>query len=326
MSASADPVVSVIVPAHNAADEIRALLNSLEHQTASRDLFEVLVVDDCSTDATSAVVADSCFGTPLPGPGRGSYAARNVALGHARGSVLAFTDSDCRPRHDWIERGLAALDRGADLIAGHIHVPLGEQPSAAALVDAAVFFDQRRYAELGFGATANLWTYRRVFDRVGPFNDRLVSGGDTEFGMRATAAGMRAEYDPEVIIEHAPRAHARELARKSFRVGVGAAQHLVHAEGPLRERDRYWARPGSWIPKGGLKGLDRLAARGIQPGPLRRARMYLVQYSCVKLASTVGNLAGDVRGRGATGSAGDGRAHLDGRPTRGSGQHDRQAA
>ena len=78
------------------------------------DRFDVVVVDNASTeDVAAAVPADERF-TLLVEPRRGSYAARNTGLGVARGEVLAFTDADCRPDPDWLTEAVAELRPKAD--------------------------------------------------------------------------------------------------------------------------------------------------------------------------------------------------------------------
>lgn len=288
------PRVSIIVPAHNAADTLPTLFDRLAGQSLPREDFELIVVDDCSGDDTAGVVERSGLARLVRAERRsGSFGARNLGAAVARGDYLAFTDADCLPAPDWLEQSLVALDDPAvDLIAGGIRIPLGSAPSTAALIDSARCLDQERYVREGFGATANLVVRRELFERVGGFNGIIISGGDTEFGHRAVAAGGSLRYFPEAWIEHEPRSSAGELARKAFRLGYGAAQQRFHADGPLRERPLYWTHPGSWLPKGGIPGMHRIAATGYRVSRLRRARMHVLHYLCFRLPSTLGNVAG----------------------------------
>lgn len=288
------PRISIIVPAHDAADTLPTLLARVAAQSLPEEDFELIVVDDCSTDDTAGVVEDSGFARLVrAGRRSGSFAARNLGAAVARGEYLAFTDADCVPAPDWLEQALAAFDDpGLELVAGGIGMPLGRVPSTAALIDSARCLDQERYAREGFGATANLVVRRELFDRLGGFNGSIVSGGDTEFGYRAIAAGASLRYAAQARIEHEPRASARGLARKAFRLGYGAAQHRFHADGPLRERPLYWVHPGSWLPKGGIPGMHRIAAAGYRVSRVRRVRMHVLNYLCFRLPSTLGNLVG----------------------------------
>jgi len=288
------PLVSVIVPVRNGGERLRRLLAALQEQTAERSLYEVIVVDDSSTDDTLDVVRDSDVARAVPSPSQGgSYSARNLGLAEARGRLLAFTDADCLPARDWIEQGIAAFGSGdADLVAGHVDMPLGARPSASALIDFVRHLDQERAVRDGFGATANLWVRREVFERVGKFNDRLISGGDTEFGHRAVASGARLVYRPELRVVHPARSEPRELARKAFRLGFGAAQQRVHAEGVLSERPRIYLHPGAYRPRMRMPGEERLKSHGVPLRPALRFSMPMVEYLFVRLPIVAGNFRG----------------------------------
>ena len=101
---AATPEVSVIIPAHQAGKTIDRCLQSLARQTVARETYEVLVVDDGSTDETRARVA-AYSGVRLFTQGHaGPAAARNLGVQHARGAIVLFTDADCEPAQDWLER------------------------------------------------------------------------------------------------------------------------------------------------------------------------------------------------------------------------------
>jgi glycosyltransferase involved in cell wall biosynthesis len=154
----------------------------------------------------------------------GSYAARNAGLCHARGAVIAFTDADCVPAPDWLERGRARMVQGPELglLAGRIEVEVGARPSAVELYDRVIAFPQEQHVrDLRFGATANVFTTRQVVERVGPFDPRLKSRGDLEWGQRVAAAGYQQVYAPEVVVRHPARRTFRDLCRRMQRVAGG---------------------------------------------------------------------------------------------------------
>jgi glycosyltransferase involved in cell wall biosynthesis len=220
------PRISVIVPFRDGRDELPTLVDALKSQTVPQDAFDVIFIDDASRDGGAEWLKKH-----LP-PGwqvivhpvsRGSYAARNTGLRHALASNLAFTDVDCRPRPDWLARGLAALDSSAR-VAGRIEFKPPASPSVVELVDMGRFFRQRQYVAEGFAATANLFIRRAVFEAVGEFDDALRWGGDYELGRRCLRAGIPIAYDDGVIVEHRPRSSLAELLRKGDHVGYGAGQ------------------------------------------------------------------------------------------------------
>jgi GT2 family glycosyltransferase len=221
----------------------------------------------------------------------------------ARGGVLAFTDTDCVPAEDWIDAGCAAIEAdGADVVAGHVEVPLGQNPSTAALLDFTRYLDQERHVdEHGFGATANLWVRRGVLERVGPFNERLTTGGDLEFGSRVARSGFELRYAPDVVVEHQPRSRVRQLARKGYRIGLGTAEHRRYANAPTRHRPRIYARPGAYVPhpRRALDGFTRLERSGYTPTRSRRLAMHTLQYFCLQLPILVGSIVGSISEAGA---------------------------
>jgi glycosyltransferase involved in cell wall biosynthesis len=228
--------ISVIIPLCNALDDLPELLQALSNQTLVAGSIEIILVDDASTDGSLEWLVENC----PPGirvlsnqARRGSYAARNLGLTSATGENLAFTDADCRPDPGWLDAGHKAL-RGFPRIAGRVDLVCSEHPSVAELVDTSRFLRQRRFVHEGFGATANLFVRREVFDHVGLFEERLVSGGDYEFGQRASAAGFSITYEDHLVVRHPCRRTLRELIKKAYRVGYGFGQSLRMSNSPAR--------------------------------------------------------------------------------------------
>lgn len=237
------PRVSVVVPVHEDAAALRSCLAALREQDLAPSCYEVLV---CDNGSTRDPVTDADVAPPAGSHGPdvrlvtsgelGSYRARNRCLAIARGSVLAFTDADCRPHASWLSAGLADLDSsGGALLAGRVatyarHHP----PTPVELFEVETAFPQEKYVTtMSFGVTANLFVRRDVFDAVGPFDDHLLSGGDREFCERAVRRGHRIAYSAAAVVDHPARASASELATKAERVIAGA-----RADGRLRSPSR----------------------------------------------------------------------------------------
>jgi GT2 family glycosyltransferase len=199
--------------------------------------------------------------------------------------VLAFTDADCVPARDWIESGLRAFaEPDTDLLAGKISAPADARPTAASLIDLTHSYDQERYAAEGHFAGGNFWARREVFDAAGPFAVHLRSGGDSEFGDRATAAGFAIRYAPDVVVVHPPARRARDLARRNFRMGFGNAQ----MEKPQLTRRLVSRKP--YVSKSDMR--ERLERLGYPPGPVRLASLYVMKNVWVRAPILLGNVAG----------------------------------
>jgi len=208
---------TIIIPTYHDWGRLRLCLNALARQTYPDDHFEVLVVNNDPQDVPpyepeSENVRVITEGKP------GSYAARNAGIKVAKGEILAFTDSDCIPREDWIENAVNALRRGKERIAGHVELLYKESKLTwAEIYEREFAFTQKNNAEKGVAATANMITWKSLFYKVGLFNDDLLSGGDVEWARRAMNYNVDIEYENDVVVKHPTRSSIRKLLKKRKR-------------------------------------------------------------------------------------------------------------
>ncbi|MCC5809408.1 MAG: glycosyltransferase [Ectothiorhodospiraceae bacterium] len=215
---------SVIVPVYEHWNLVPALLACFQAQTLEEDKFEVLLVDNGSTD----------FSPPKSMPANtrvlrwlepGSYAARNGAVQEARGQWLVFTDADCLPRQDYLEQLVRKAKRchsSRTLLAGAIRMrPSEMRRSAYEMYDLVKGIPQDWYVSRGYATTANLAVPTTLFRKLGGFDTSRYSGGDAAFCRKAVAEGAELVYVPEAIIEHPTRTTWRELATKARRIKGG---------------------------------------------------------------------------------------------------------
>jgi glycosyltransferase involved in cell wall biosynthesis len=280
------PQVSVVIPARNAASRLARVLDALAHQTAPAGLFEVIVVDDGSTDGTAEVARAGGRVRLLRAPPQGRQAAaRNYGAAESRGRVLAFLDADCVPRADWIERGLAELDaQGADLLAGQIGMEVAGRASAIDLLALGHDFDQERYASEGFAAAGNLWVKRSTFEEVGGFDTDLAHDEDREFTLHATAGGAVLRFAAGVAVDHPPRT-AAALARRSYRTALTRGR-----AGPADLRSRL--RSGPYAGKDYVR--RRLQGLGYEPGRGQVALVHLAKWVCIRAPMAFGTAIGTI--------------------------------
>ena len=218
------PFVSVIVPVFNDAERLKTCLEALEAQTYPKSLYEVIVVDNASDEGQDiqGVVAQFSQAIAAYESKPGSYAARNRGIALAKGEVIAFTDADCIPCHQWIEAGVNCLqDPNCGLVAGEIEIFFKDpsRPTPVELYESIAAFHQKQWLEQEhFGATANLFTWKKVIDRVGKFDATLKSAGDREWGNRVATFGYEQSYTSDAYVAHPARSSLKQVYLKNMRI------------------------------------------------------------------------------------------------------------
>ena len=228
-SAPDPPFVSVIIPVYNDTERLKNCLGALEYQTYPRTMYEVVVVDNGSQEDIRSVVDPFQQAVLYTERQTGSYAARNKGISVSRGDILAFTDSDCIPATDWIEKGVAHIKNAqtCGLIAGRVNLFYRnpKRLSAVELYEKMFAFNQQDNINTKhFGVTANVFTRKSVFDQVGLFNAVQKSGGDLEWGNRVFDAGLVQIYADDVCVEHPARHSLKQLYKKRVRVLGGLSE------------------------------------------------------------------------------------------------------
>jgi glycosyltransferase involved in cell wall biosynthesis len=218
--------VSVIVPVYNDSERLRKCLDSLDNQTYSHDAYEVIVIDNGSDIPVAGLIDSFQQAVATKEIRPGSYAARNRGISLAKGEIIAFTDSDCIPAQDWLERGVSQLQKNPDcgFLAGRVILTFRNPArlSAAEVYEKFKAFNQKKKVEkYKHGVTANLFTRKKTFDRIGKFDTRLKSGGDAQWGKRVCQLGLEAVYAEDVRVFHPARFSLRQLYEKNTRVVGG---------------------------------------------------------------------------------------------------------
>ncbi len=251
--------LSVVLSTWNRAHLLGDSLRALAAQEVPPGLaWEIVVVDNNSTDATPRVVAEfaEAFARRSPAvpirrvfePAQGLSHARNRGVREARGAIVAFSDDDVLPASDWVAAIPAAMDRwSADGVGGRI-LPRFEGPTPPPawltgnrrLMRQLALMDWEESALLARPLQpnpqvwgANMAFRREVFDRVGEFDPRrgpsgrrLFRGEEVDLIERALGLGMRIAYDATLTVFHrvGPDRTCRSYFRRlAFDDGVGEA-------------------------------------------------------------------------------------------------------
>ncbi|MDY7024191.1 MAG: glycosyltransferase family 2 protein, partial [Cyanobacteriota bacterium] len=243
------PFVSVIIPVFNNAEGLKLCIDSLKLQSYDQNRFEVIVIDNGSEDfaqvkslvETWDVVTLATEKTP------GSYAARNRGLAIAKGEIIAFTDSDCLPTRDWLQTGVSHLQTvdNCGEVVGKVELFFVNQqhPTLVDIYERLTALKQDKMLHrLKGGATANVFTWKRVIDEVGPFNSSLKSSGDLEWGRRVYAAGYTQYYAEDAVVRHPTRSTFQELRKRSIRISGGGYGLCMHPDDSFIQKQKMFGR------------------------------------------------------------------------------------
>lgn len=202
------PEISVAVASRDRPVRLRWLLNALEEQTLAPERFEVVVAHDSSGPETEALLREHPLARagllrhlelpPSPGPARN----RNASWRATRAPLVAFTDDDCRPPPDWLERLLAAAQARPGAIVQGRTVP---DPDEAGLIHVCPHArTQRIEPPSPWAETCNIAYPREVLEREGGFHEEepLVAGEDTDLALRAQRSGTPLVGAPEAVTYH----------------------------------------------------------------------------------------------------------------------------
>ena len=232
-----DPLISVAVSSRNRPLRLRWMLNALAEQTLARDRFEVVVAHDSSSPETEELLRTHTLaaagtlralqfadGSVLAG------AKRNAAWRVTRGELIAFTDDDCRPAPDWLERALARARAYPGAIVQGRTVPDPEE--SATLLGAPWARTQRVEPVTLWAETCNIAYPRALLETVGGFDEEMLVGEDTDLALRAMNVGASIVAAPDMLVRHAveERWLWEPFARSA--AGSNAAARQAPARGP----------------------------------------------------------------------------------------------
>jgi GT2 family glycosyltransferase len=204
------PEVSVVVASHRREARLGALLDALAGQTLPRERFEVVVAHTYGADVAERVLdahelgRDGVLRHLHVDPSAASPAAqRNAALRVVRAPLVAFTDDDCRPEADWLERLLgAAGDHPGQVVQGTTRPDPREAHLLSGLFVRTMVVDPP-----GAGhPTCNILYERDLVDRLGGFDERAIAGEDMDLAQRAIKAGASVVAAPDAVVNHAVEA------------------------------------------------------------------------------------------------------------------------
>lgn len=223
--------LTVIIPVYNDAELLEKCLISLMNQSTKE--FDVLVVDDWSTDRRVQEIAKKYFKVIKTNKNDGPAKARNFGLSKINTNCVAFTDSDCQVAKDWVELILKKFkEPGIDVIMGNVKIPkstyIGDSISclgfpAGGWVGYDVMFGVDKNNYTNHLSSCNCALRKKVFEKVGYFDESFPTPGreDTEFSVRLISKGYKIKYCENIVITHVPRTSIKSLIKMNINRGRG---------------------------------------------------------------------------------------------------------
>ena len=220
--------ISVIVPAYQAAAVLPHCLRALQHQTIDRAHYEIIVVDDGSTDGTADLAEQALRDFPAAQVIRAEHGgpanARNLGAWAAQGNLLLFTDADCEPAPDWIERFAHAFADPA--LSGAKGTYATRQRSLVARFVQQEYEERydytRRQTAIDFIDTHSAGYRRAVFVENHGFDAAsfpTAAVEDQEFSFRLAERGYRLAFVPEAQVYHQHNATLTRYFRRKYHIG-----------------------------------------------------------------------------------------------------------
>jgi MoaA/NifB/PqqE/SkfB family radical SAM enzyme/glycosyltransferase involved in cell wall biosynthesis len=234
--------ISVIIPTYNRKSALRECIFSLLGQDYPKEKYEIIVVDDGSSDETAVMMADLSQKYPnlryLQMPHQGPAASRNAGIKQSHGEIIAFTDNDCIPAVDWIKNILASqsLHKDVLVIGGLTEVSPHNIKAVVSqsLSSGAMSTEINNKTEHIFFPTCNVSFKKRYLKEE--FNELfpLPAGEDLEFFWRLFKAGNKFVYDEKIRVFHNCHDKLKSFLRQAYMYGRGNyLVKYIHQDHPL---------------------------------------------------------------------------------------------
>lgn len=221
---------SVVVPIYNSRQTIALCLDALAHQSMPREYYEILVVDDGSTEPIPPALEHNPEIRLIRIPHGGPAAARNAGVQAASGEIVAFTDSDCVPSLDWLEKIVKPF-RSKHVVGVKGTYRTQQKELVARFVQLEY---QYKYVRMGrlpkidFIDTYSAAYRRDIFVQNGGFDTTFTvpSVEDQEFSFRLAQKGYLLEFRPGAAVYHRHDRHLLEYWKRKFGIGYWKAYML----------------------------------------------------------------------------------------------------
>ena len=256
---SIKPKISVVICTYNRADKVARCLQALQEQTLSTSEYEVIVVNDGSTDKTAHVLENYSFKIITNKPNQGMGQSHNNGVAVSKADIIAFTDDDCVADKNWLKNLLEDYSDTKVIAVGGKIIPYKtdkwllryyeENNPLAHLTFAfdnssGIFYSIHQYVKHSFSLRqlpdeavglymlvgANMSMRRSIFGLVGGFDPIMRFGGEEEDfwnRLRKLKPNEKLLYAPGALIKHDYEPYFKDALRRNYSYGIGSARKFL---------------------------------------------------------------------------------------------------
>jgi len=226
--------ISVVIPTYNNADFVNRAIKSLFDQTYPKNKYEIIIVDDGSTDNTRQCIEllqrqSPCNLRYLFQENKGPSAARNLGIRNASGDIIAFSDADCLPSKVWLEAIVKGYEDKDDSIAG-IGGTIKAVPTVSKVSQYCAYAKMNERPKIDktgivYLITGNASFRKECLQLVGGFDERynFPGGEDPDLCYRLKKLGYFFRYASNAVVYNSHKESEREILKTYFNYGKGDA-------------------------------------------------------------------------------------------------------
>ena len=237
------PLLSIIIPCRNEEKFIAQCIESISEQTFPKDGLEVLIIDGMSQDKTRQIITEYQKRFPfielIDNPQIYPSFALNIGIKKAQGDIILRMDVHAKYKSNYAQKCVKYLrEYKADNVGGILKIMPqnnGLQAKTIALVSSSFFGAGDAYYRRGYNKgikwvnTVFCGCYRKkIFDKIGLFNEKMVRNQDLEFNLRLKKAGGKILLSPEIIAYYYPKATFIDFFKHNFKDGFWVVYPLKY--------------------------------------------------------------------------------------------------
>ncbi len=237
-----NPKISVVVCERNSEKFIEKCIASIFEQNAD---FELIVVDDYSTDSTKKILEKDSHNFKLIElrKHKGISRARNIGIEETKGEFIAFIDADCVAEKNWLSELLKGFDKENTVSVGGPNLTpkkaekkekiFGELLELISGIGSSYVKETEKITEVKHNPSCNSMYRKKTLKEIKGFNEKLLSNEDPELDFRIQKTGKEIKFNPKAIVYHHRKDSEKKIFKQAFWFGLGRMQAIKLHSGML---------------------------------------------------------------------------------------------